>query len=108
MGGAYWRTGGSEVPEEGFVAGAYQGRDLRMSDRPVIQSRPRRLVAFLRHNRDQLVTDAAIIFAWIVASTAVFQWLVLPVWLHYFVLFAGIIVYSRITPNWERPYRSRD
>jgi hypothetical protein len=79
-----------------------------VSDRPSIESRPRRLLAYLRHNRDQLVVDAAVLLSWTVASAALFRWLVLPQWLHYLVLFVGIAVYSRLTPNWERPYRGPD
>lgn len=79
-----------------------------MSDRPLIESRHRRLLAYLRHNRDQLVVDAAVLLTWIIVSAALFRWLDLPQWLHYLVLFVGIAVYSRLTPNWERPYRSPD
>lgn len=79
-----------------------------MTDRPTIESRTRRLFAYLRHNRDQLVVDAAVLLSWTVASAALFRWLSLPQWLHYLVLFVGIAVYSRLTPNWERPYRSLD
>ncbi|MFW6448238.1 MAG: hypothetical protein ACOC0X_01720 [Halobacteriota archaeon] len=79
-----------------------------MSDRPVIEARHRRLVAFLRYNRDQLVVDAAILLTWIVVSAVVFRWLDLPQWLHYVVLFVGIYVYAKITPEWDRPYRGPD
>lgn len=79
-----------------------------MPDRPLLESRPRRLLAYLRHNRDQLVVDAAVLLTWIIVSAALFRWLGLPQWLHYLVLFIGIAVYSRVTPNWERPYRSPD
>lgn len=77
-----------------------------MSDRPLIESRLQRLLAFLRHNREQLVVDAAILLTWLVVSAAVFRWLGLPQWLHYLVLFVGIAAYSKVTPDWERPYRS--
>ncbi|MFP4591427.1 MAG: hypothetical protein ACLFMX_06325 [Halobacteriales archaeon] len=79
-----------------------------MTDRPAIYPRHQRLIAFLRHNRDQFVVDGAILLAWILASAAVFRWLDLPQWLHYVVLFVGIYVYAKITPEWERPYRSPD
>jgi uncharacterized protein (DUF983 family) len=62
----------------------------------------RRATAFLRANRDQLVVDAMIIFAWIVVSAALFRELALPRWLHYLVLFVGVVLYSRLTPNWRR------
>lgn len=77
-----------------------------MSDRPLLESRLQRLLAFLRHNREQLVVDAAILLTWLVVSAAVFRWLALPPWLHYLVLFVGIAAYSKVTPDWERPYRS--
>lgn len=79
-----------------------------MSNRPRVESRPRRLVAYLRHNRDQLVVDAAVLLSWIIVSAALFRWLSLPQWLHYLVLFVGIAVYSKLTPEWERPYRPED
>lgn len=77
-----------------------------MSDRPVIESRTRRLTAYLSHNRQQLLVDAAILLAWMIGSAALFRWLALPPWIHYLVLFLGVAVYARVTPNWERPYRS--
>lgn len=79
-----------------------------MSDPSTTPSRTGRLLAYLRHNRDQLVVDAAVLLTWIVVSAALFRWLTLPQWLHYLVLFVGIAVYSKLTPNWERPYRSPD
>lgn len=79
-----------------------------MSDPATVESRPRRLVAYLRHNREQLIVDAAVLLSWMVVSAAVFRWLTVPQWLHYLVLFVGIGVYSRLTPDWERPYRSPD
>lgn len=68
----------------------------------------RRAFAFLRANRDQLVVDAIIIFTWIVVSAALFRELSLPRWLHYLVLFVGVVIYSRLTPNWERSARPVD
>ncbi|CCQ33800.1 hypothetical protein HLRTI_001719 [Halorhabdus tiamatea SARL4B] len=78
------------------------------TDRPRIQSRSRRLLAYLGHNRDQLIVDATVLLTWIVVSAAVFRWLALPQWAHYLVLFVGIAVYAKLTPAWERPYRSLD
>jgi hypothetical protein len=77
-----------------------------VSDRPVIERRHRRLVAYLSHNRHQLLVDAAILLAWMVGSATLFRRLALPPWLHYLVLFLGVVIYARVTPNWERPYRS--
>ncbi len=75
---------------------------------PEIESRTRRLTAYLAHNRDRMLVDLFVILAWIIAAWTIFGLLNLPVWLLYVVLFAGVIVYSRITPTWERPYRSPD
>lgn len=79
-----------------------------MTDRPITESRTRRLLAYVRHNRIQLVVDLAILLTWIIVSVTVFRWLLLPQWLHYLVLFLGVAVYSKLTPDWERPYRSPD
>ncbi len=63
-------------------------------------------MAYLSHNRNQLVVDAAILLTWLLVSAALFRWLALPPWLHYLVLFTGVVVYARVTPDWERPYQS--
>ena len=75
---------------------------------PKIQSRPRRLRTYLAYNRDRILTDLLVMLTWVIASWTVFGMLSLPRWLFYVVLFIGVIVYSRITPPWERPYRSPD
>lgn len=77
-------------------------------DPPRIESRTERLVAYLRYNRARMIVDVAVLAAWVVATTTVFGWLGLPSWLLYLVLFTGVVVYSRATPTWERPYRSPD
>lgn len=79
-----------------------------MANRPIIESRIKRLITYVQHNRVQLIVDTAILLTWIIVSVAVFRWLLLPQWLYYLVLFFGIAVYSKLTPNWERPYRSPD
>lgn len=61
----------------------------------------RRALATLRRNRDRIVVDAAVLLAWIVASAALFRWLTLPQWLHYLVLFVGVVVYSELTHGWD-------
>ncbi|MFW5974358.1 MAG: hypothetical protein ACOCPZ_03155 [Natrialbaceae archaeon] len=76
------------------------------TDRPTIESRTGRLLAYLASNRDQLIVDAAVLLAWIVVSSTAFRVLALPQWAHYLVLFVGIAVYAKLTPSWERPYRS--
>lgn len=79
-----------------------------MSDGRVIRRRDRRLLAYLRYNRDQLIVDTAVVLVWIVASGALFRWFSLPQWLHYLVLFVGIYVYAVVTDDWTRPYESPD
>ena len=78
------------------------------TDRPLIESRPRRLLAYLQHNRGRMLVDASVLIAWVLATAAVLDWLDQPRWLLYVVLFTGVVVYTRITPTWERPYRSPD
>lgn len=77
-------------------------------DPPEIDARHRRLVAYLRHNGERMLVDLLVLLAWLIATTALFGWLDLPRWLLYVVIFAGAMIYSRITPAWERPYRSPD
>lgn len=79
-----------------------------VSERPVIESRARRLLAYLRYNRGRIVTDASLLLVWIFVATATFDWLSQPPWLLYVVLFTGVALYTRVTPTWERPYRSPD
>lgn len=75
---------------------------------PTIESRPRRLVAYLRHNSGRIIVDSAVLAAWVLVTTTVFGWLGFPTWLLYVVLFLGVIAYDRVTPSWERPYQSPD
>ncbi len=79
-----------------------------VSEDPVIEPRRERLFAFLRYNRDQLIVDATVLLTWMLVSSAVFRFFVLPPWLHYVVLFVGIYLYARVSPDWERPYVSPD
>lgn len=82
--------------------------DTADRDLPVIESRRKRLVRYLRYNWSRMLIDAAILVTWLFVTTAVFRRFVLPRWLLYVVVFGGIVVYSRITPSWKRPYRSPD
>lgn len=95
-----------ENPQPG-VPDAGDERPVRVDERPFVASRRKRIIAFLRHNRDRLVVDAALLLAWILGSASLFGWLGLPQWLHYLVLLVGIGAYALATPTWERPYRSR-
>lgn len=73
-----------------------------------IDSRRDRLRAYLRHNHERIIVDLIVLVAWIVVTRAVFGVLALPQWLFYLVLLLGVFIYSRVTPPWERPYRSPD
>lgn len=75
---------------------------------PKIDSRTRRLVLYVQHNQHRMLVDLLVIWAWIIAAFSIFAILGLWRWLLYIVVFAGVIVYTRITPPWERPYRSPD
>lgn len=66
----------------------------------------RHAVETARANREQLVVDAAVLLSWVVVSAAVFRWLTLPQWLHYLVLFLGVVIYSELTHDWDRPDRA--
>ena len=78
------------------------------TDQPEIQSRRTRLLAYLRWNRSRMIVDLALLASWLLVTSTLFGVLGLPNWLFYAVLFAGVIVYARITPPWERPYSSPD
>lgn len=73
-----------------------------------LRSRSQRLRAYLAHNRDRMLVDVLLISAWVLATWTIFGFFGLPAWSFYLVLFIGVIVYSRITPPWSRPYRSPD
>lgn len=77
-------------------------------DLPVIESRRKRLVRYLRYNWSRMVVDTVILVAWLFVTTEVFQVFALPQWLLYVIVFGGLAVYARITPSWQRPYRSPD
>lgn len=77
-------------------------------DRPRVVSRGRRLLAYLRHNSARMVVDVAVLAAWILVLTAAFGIVGLPRWLLYVTVFTGVVIYTRVTPTWERPYRSPD
>lgn len=80
-----------------------------MADRSrEIRSRPARLVAYLSHNGERMLVDLLVLGAWLLATTTLFGALGFPSWLFYLILLIGVIVYSRITPPWTRPYRSPD
>ena len=77
-------------------------------DRPEVRSRHRRLIAYLRFNGVRMVVDVLVLAAWVIFNWSLFAWFALPTWLLYVTIFAGVIVYSRVTPTWRRPYRSPD
>lgn len=77
-------------------------------ERPLIESRWRRLRAYLRHNQEQIFIDGLLLLSWILLLSGISAWFGLPRWLFYIVLFVGVVVYTRSTPTWVRPYRSPD
>ena len=79
-----------------------------MADLPRIDSRSRRLLAYLQHNWSRIVVDVALLTAWIIVVITAFEYVDYHRWLLYFVIFVGVLLYSRVTPPWERPYRSPD
>lgn len=79
-----------------------------MVDQPRIDSRFRRLLAYLRHNGSRIVVDVALLTTWIIVAITAFEYVDYHRWLLYFVIFVGVLLYSRVTPPWERPYRSPD
>lgn len=76
--------------------------------KPRIESRRARLIAYLAHNKSQMLVDALLITAWIIIVSGIFTYLWLPRSIYYIVLFLGVLLYSLITHPWERPYRSPD
>ncbi|PSP87692.1 hypothetical protein BRC87_11235 [Halobacteriales archaeon QS_4_66_20] len=66
------------------------------------------MLAYLHHNWSRIVTDAAILATWLLVTTLVFQWFALPWWLLYVVVFVGVVVYTRVTPSWRRPYKRQE
>ena len=91
---------GSE-PDRGAV-------DSTGDDRPILESRRRRLGAYLRHNGERICRDALAVGAWALVMTTWAQGLGLPRWLCYLVAFAGVVGYTRVTSSWRRPYGSAD
>lgn len=79
-----------------------------MERRPGLDTRRERLVAYLRHNRDAMVVDCAMLLAWVAVTTLVFRVLTVPLWPYFLLLFVGTFAYARLTPGWERPYRPVD
>ncbi len=79
-----------------------------MSDHPRIETRRKRLKEYLRHNGGRILVDSAILATWIIVAVTIFEWIDYHRWLLYFMVFLGVLIYSRVTPTWERPYTSPD
>uniref|UniRef100_A0A8A2VLE6 DUF8119 domain-containing protein n=1 Tax=Haloterrigena alkaliphila TaxID=2816475 RepID=A0A8A2VLE6_9EURY len=75
-------------------------------DRPVLESRRRRLTAYLRHNGERICRDAAVLTTWALLMTIWVQGYGLPRWLCYVVTFVGVVGYTHVTSPWSRPYVS--
>lgn len=77
-------------------------------DRPLLESRWRRLVAYCRHNGERICRDTAVLIAWAVVMTIWIRGFGLPRWACYVVTFVGVVGYTSATTPWSRPYRSPD
>ncbi len=75
-------------------------------DRPVLESRRRRLAAYLRHNGERICRDTAVLATWALVMTVWVQGMGVPRWMCYTVTFVGVVGYTRVTPPWSRPYTS--
>ena len=82
--------------------------DATGDDRSIIESRRRRLCAYLRHNGERICRDAIVLSTWALVMAVWAQGLGLPRWLCYLVTFAGVVAYTRVTSPWRRPYGSPD
>lgn len=76
--------------------------------KPLLVSRRARLVAYLVHNKSQILVDTFLLATWIIIVSGVFTYLWLPRSIYYIVLFLGVFLYSLLTQPWERPYESPD
>lgn len=101
----HWVVFKTAEPSDTYVPHPWQ---RLMADRHRIHSRSRRLWAYLTFNRDRMIVDVLVILTWVIATRTIFGTLELPAWSFYLVLFVGVIVYSRVTEPWSRPYRSPD
>lgn len=76
--------------------------------RPVLESRRRRLSAYLRYNWERICRDAIVLGSWALLLTVGFRTAGLPPWMCYTVTFVGVVGYTRLTSTWSRPYTSPD
>ncbi|WP_245550042.1 hypothetical protein [Halopiger xanaduensis] len=76
--------------------------------RPIVASRRRRLLAYLRHNGERICRDVVVLGAWALVATVWIHAFGLPRWLCYAATFAGVVGYTRVTSPWSRPYVSPD
>lgn len=97
-----------ENTREADRGGAARDVAAAADDRPVLESRRRRLRAYLRHNGERICRDTAVALTWALAMTLVAQELGLPRWVQYFLTFVGVVIYTRATTPWSRPYTSPD
>ncbi len=84
-------------------------RQTGMDDeKPLIESRRSRLIAYVAHNKSRILVDALLLATWITLVTGIFTYLWLPRSIYYIALFLGVLLYSLVTHPWERPFRSPD
>lgn len=77
-------------------------------DRPVLESRCRRLGAYLRHNGERICRDTIVLASWALVMTIWIQGFGVPRWLCYLATFVGVVGYTQVTSPWVRPYVSPD
>ncbi|QRV13439.1 hypothetical protein [Haloterrigena salifodinae] len=77
-------------------------------DRPVLESRRRRLRAYLRHNAERICRDAVVLAGWALVMVLWIQDFGVPRWLCYLATFVGVVGYTQVTAPWVRPYTSPD
>ena len=77
-------------------------------DRPVLESRRRRLRAYLRHNGERICRDAVVLASWALVMVLWIQGFGVPRWLCYLATFVGVVGYTQVTSPWVRPYTSPD
>lgn len=68
-----------------------------------LATQARLFVAYLRYNAIRIVVDLVVVVSWMIVSARVLHSLGLVRWVQYVVLFAGVIAYALVTPQWESP-----
>lgn len=77
-------------------------------DRPTVSSRTGRAVSYLVHNWQTILVDVLVVTAWVIGVWTIAGQFAVPLWFVYLLLFTGVLVYTRITRPWTRPYVAPD